>query len=157
MENEKIALSWKIELLSILGTTVLAVLILLPILRNVPEYQFFIYNSVIIFVFFMLTRYIFLLKFTPFARFAPLKAIFIFATIPLLVYLIDGLAEFQFFLDEEGANSIVLHLPASKQMSISNYIRSEMVFFGVGAIITSFIFPIRMIISIWKVRNRNTV
>ena len=92
MDKEKIVIRWKIEFIAVICTIVLTSLVLLPILRNVPEYQFFVYNVIIVFTFFTLTRYIFLLKFTPFSKFTPLKAIFIFAIIPVLVYLIDGLA-----------------------------------------------------------------
>ena len=107
--------------------------------------------------FFTLARYIFLLRFAPFARFMPLKVVFIFLAIPLLVFLIDGLSMFQNYLDEEGTYSLVSHLDIDRQIPLSKYIRAEVIFFGVGAIITTIIFPFRMIISIWRGRNRNTI
>lgn len=159
MINKQSALlqSWKIEIVALLFTGVLLLLIMLPILRNVPDFPFMTYNICTIVVFFTLIRYLFLLRFTPFARFAPLKASLIFLSIPLLVFLIDGLAEFQFQLDEEGTYSMVSHLDISKQLPLSRYIRAEMVFFATGAIISGLLLPIRMIVSLWRVINRNTV
>ncbi|GLR17653.1 hypothetical protein [Portibacter lacus] len=150
-------IAWQIELVSLIITGVLVAIVLVPIFKNVPNFQYLTYNVVAIATFFTLIRYIFLLRYTPFARFAPLKIIFVFLAIPLFIYLMDGLSEFQNQLDEEGTYSMVSHLTTSKQIPLSKYIRSEMIFFGVGALITTFILPFRMIISIWRVRNRNTI
>lgn len=69
----------------------------------------------------------------------------------------DGLSEFQFFLDEEGTYAIVDHLRIDRQIPLSKYIRSETIFFGVGALIATIALPIRMLVSIWRVINRNTI
>ena len=49
------------------------------------------------------------------------------------------------------------HLHVTKQTSLINYIKNEMIFFGVGSIITGIILPFRMIISLWRMRNKGTV
>jgi hypothetical protein len=153
----KMKFEWQVELVSWIITGILTAAVLLPILRNVPDFEYLVYNITSIVVFITLIRYIFLLRFVPFKRFAPVKAILIFVTIPLFVYLMDGLSEFQNALDENGTYSMVAHLDIDKQIPLSKYIRSEMIFFGVGALISSAILPFRMIISIWRVLNRNTV
>ena len=158
--NEKtkaIKLSWSVELLALLVSVVLLIMVMMPIYKNVPEYPFMIYNVAAIITFFTLARYIFLLRFAPFARIMPLKLLFIFLAIPLLVFLMDGLSMFQNYLDEEGTYVLVSHLDRDQQIPLSKYIRTEVLFFGVGAIITTIIFPFRMIVSIWRGRNRNTV
>ncbi len=157
LKLESLKLAWKVEGISVLLTGLIIALVMLPIFRNIPDFRFLVFNIAIIASFFTIVRYIFLLRFTPFSRFAPVKTIFIFLTIPLAIYLIDGLAEFQFYLDDEGTYDMVSHLEINKQVQLSKYIRSEIVFFGVGAILATLIFPIRMIISLWKVRNRNKV
>jgi len=81
----------------------------------------------------------------------------IFLAIPIFIYFMDGMSSFQNMLDEDGTYSMVSHLEIGKQMPISNYIRSEMIFFGTGALIGTFCLPFRMIISIWRVINRGTV
>ena len=156
-QYQSLSFKWKVEIIAILITFVFTALILLPIMQNSPDFPFMVFNIAAIVIFITLIRYLFLLRFTPLARFMPLKVVIVFLSIPLLVYLIDGLAEFQFELDEEGTYSMVSHLDVNKQLPLSKYIRSEMIFFTTGAIIGTLLLPIRMIISIWKVKNRNTV
>jgi len=149
--------SWQFEIVSLLITSVLVIVIMLPIFKNVPDFPFLIYNLLAITAFFTFIRYIFLLRFTPFARYAPIKVVMIFLAIPIFIYFMDGMSSFQNMLDEDGTYSMVSHLEIGKQMPISNYIRSEMIFFGTGALIGTFCLPFRMIISIWRVINRGTV
>ncbi|WP_235297452.1 hypothetical protein [Portibacter marinus] len=149
--------SWQFEMISIFITGVLLTVILLPIFKNVPDFPFLVYNLTAIFLFFTFVRYLFLLRFTPFARYTPVKLILTFLSIGIFVYLMDGLSSFQNMLDEQGTYSMVSHLEIDKQIPLSKYIRTEMIFFGTGALIATFCLPFRMIISIWRVRNRNTV
>lgn len=157
MDKQHLTLKWSLEMVAFLITGILTALILMPIILNVPNYVFLFYNSAIIFIFFTLIRYVFLLKLTPFARFSPVKVVFIFIALPLIIFLTDGLTEFQYFLDENGAYGLVEHLNIKKQIPLSKYIKSEMLFFAVGSIIVTAILPVRMIISLWRVKNRNTI
>ncbi len=149
--------SWQIEIIAIIIGCVVMILFMLPVFKNVPDFPFMLYNISTILTFLILVRYLFLLRFVPFARFTPIKIVLIFLMIPLLIFLIDGLSEFQNQLDEEGTYSMVSHLPIDIQIPLSKYIRSEMIFFAVAAIVSAILIPIRMIISIWRVMNRNTV
>ncbi len=81
----------------------------------------------------------------------------IFAVIPLLLYLVDNVYDFQSFLDQEGIYSILDKLNGKNQGGYAKYIKSEMMFFWAGAFITSLLIPIRMIVSLWRMRHRNTV
>jgi hypothetical protein len=40
---------------------------------------------------------------------------------------------------------------------MTQYIRSEFLFFGVGSVIVSILLPFRMIISVWRTKNKGTV
>jgi len=68
-----------------------------------------------------------------------------------------ALSDFHNFLDEQGLQTLVEHLNVKTQTRLMNYMKSEMIFFGVGAIISGLILPFRMLISLWRVRNRGTV
>ena len=157
MLSKSIKVSWLFEAIAWIATGLALLLILLPIIQNVPDFPFLYENIWAVILFITLMRYIFLLRATPFRRFAPVKIIFIFVAIPLIIFLLDGLSEFQFYLDEKGTYEMVSHLNINKQIPLSNYIRSEMIFFSVGAIIGAALLPIRMIISLWRVRNRNRI
>ena len=149
---------WSLEILWWLITIILTVLIMLPIYTNVgSNYPYYTANVAFIFVFLTFTRYIFLLRYAPFSHSDMVKGILIFIPIPLFFYFIDALYDFQRFLDEEGLVTILGNLNSEAQFQIAKYIQYEKLFFGSGAIITLVLFPIRMIVSIWRVRNRGTV
>ena len=71
--------------------------------------------------------------------------------------LINQINVFQTFLDENGIEGIVGDLPFGKREQIAKFIRAEMLFFGVGSVIGSIILPFRLLISVWRTRNRGTI
>ena len=134
-----------------------AVLILIPIfLRNI-NFPFLAYNILFILIFINYTRIGFLLKHTPFAWSLVAKLLFVFTTIPLSFLLVEGITLFQRFLDEQGIQSILTHLPMQDQGSIGKYIQSEMIFFGVGSLVAAVFLCLRCIVSIWRVKNDGKV
>jgi hypothetical protein len=75
----------------------------------------------------------------------------------MFFYFMDSLYDFQRFLDEDGLISLMGSLNIDQQYGLAKYIRYEKLFFGTGAMVTIIMLPIRMIVSIWRVRNRGTV
>lgn len=136
----------------------LTLLIMLPIYSSINHsYPFYLPNMFFIVVFITLTRYIFLLKHTWFAYKEWVKVIFVFLPIPLLIYSTDALYDFQRFLDEDGTAAILGELNADGQYKMAKYIRYQKLFFGTGAILVEILFPFRMLVSLWRRRNRGTV
>jgi len=156
MEKMKLQ-KWYSEIVWLIVSIILAVAVLLPIKTSVPDYPFYAYNLIYVFGAVHFTRYIFLLKYTPFSHSKWFKLIVIFTAIPAIVLLIDGMAEFQAEWDYTGFQEFLGHLRPDKHNALSRYIRSEFIFLGVTTVISAIILPIRMIISLWRVRNRNTV
>ncbi len=144
-----------LELLWWLVTAIVAAAILFPIINNLESYPFFNSNLVFIVVFITLTRYAFLLNHTILAKAELVKVGIVLISVPCIFLLIEGLSNFQSYLDEEGLNKLMPFMNLDKQQDMINYIKSEMLFFGVGAIIIAILFPFRMIMSIWKNRNSN--
>ena len=132
-------------------------IVLFPVFQNTVEYPFWSYNILYILLFITYARYIFQLKHTWVAKLFWIKIIFIFTSIPVTFLLIEGINKFQVYLDEQGIEAFLGHLPYENQLSMSTYIRTQMIFFGTAASIGSVIWPIRLIISIWRVRNRGTI
>lgn len=155
MNNSGLKLS--LELMMWLFTGVLVVLVLLPIYLNVTDYPFYLSNILFIIIFFTLARYIFLLKHTIVARSMIFKMGMMLLSIPLLMYLLGSVSSFQGFADDIGLQTLVTDLSIPKQESMMKYIKTEMIFFGVGAVIVALLFPIRMLVSIWRGINKNTV
>ena len=146
-----------VELLWWLLTALLAALVLLPIYLQVQNYPFWTMNILFIVVFVTCTRFIFLLRFTFLANRFWWKFALIFLSIPFVFFLIQELTGFQTYLDEQGVEAVAGLLPLKQQEAMINYIYNEFLLFAVGAIISAFVFPFRLAVSIWRVRNRNQV
>lgn len=146
-----------LELIWWLFTTVLVIVVLLPVYTRVEAYPFYLTNVIYIVTFVTLTRYIFLLKYTFLAGRQALKVIFFFLCLPLLFYLGQELNYFQTFLDEEGVTAVVGNLDLPSQASLVRYIRNEMLLFGVGSMVAGVVFPLRLLVSVWRFRNRGEV
>jgi hypothetical protein len=77
--------------------------------------------------------------------------------IPVIFIGFNKFYDFRIFLDEIGIQELVSSYNENEQKSLSLYIRSEMIFFGTGFIISAMLVPMKMIWSIWKQYNRNEV
>lgn len=146
-----------IELIWWAFTVILAAIIIFPIWINAPLFPFFFQNIILVAAFVTFTRYIFLLPSTLIARQKWIKVFVIAVSAILFFVLTTALSDFHNFLDEQGLQTLVDHLNVNAQTRMMNYMKGEMIFFGVGAIIAGIILPFRMLISLWRVRNRGTV
>ncbi len=131
-------------------------LILMPVFNNVEDYQFYAYNILFIMVFFTFLRYIFLLHQTPMIYNATAKLGIAVLCIPLLFILFQGFYLYQAAVNEYGPEDFFNIRAGSDPMRTVQYIHSEMVLFAVGAIIVSTMMPFRMLMSVWKTKNRGT-
>lgn len=153
MRKQKVFL----ELVWWLITVALVCLVLFPIAQVTDRYPFYRINTVYVITFITIARYLFLLKYSLWGKFQYLKLILIFLSIPFIFYLSNQLNAFLGYLDEETLDAVIGHLSPDRQASMDRYIRSEMLFFGVSSIITAVLLPFRLVISIWRQRNRGTV
>jgi hypothetical protein len=132
----------------------IAVLVVAPIMLNTTTFPFYLSNVLYVIAFLTLTRYIFLLPYTWFARKEIIKIVMVFLCIPIAFFAVQELNLFQTFLDENGTEALVGNgLPLKKRESLGKYIHSEILLFGVGTTVSSVIFPFRLILSIWRGRN----
>lgn len=147
------SLKWRAELLFLLITAIVTLLIILPVYLYYGNlYPFYFYNIWFVFLFLLFTRYIFLLRLTPFSHQKMFKLILLFLCIPLFLYFIDGIYEFQRYMDETGFVGISKD-DMDEAASMSKYTRYQFLLFGVGTIITFVLLPLRMVVSIWRVTN----
>lgn len=155
MKQTMLAIS--LELLFWILTAIIAAAVLYPIYQVTNDYYFLIPNIVFIVVLVTCTRYIFLLKHTWLARLQAVKTAIIFGSIWGLFLLMEQLNKFQTFLDEEGPEALLTGLSGAELTSMVGYIRSEMLFFGVGSILALLVLCGRLLQSIWNYRNRGVV
>ncbi|MDB4538888.1 hypothetical protein OAG16_04095 [Saprospiraceae bacterium] len=155
--NKEQSLTLKMELVWWILTAVIAFAVLFPIMKSVDKYPFLFPNLVFIVVFITFTRYIFLLKHTILANRQLLKVIIFFLCLPLFTYLVNELTSVRTFLDERGIDSLVKNLNYDRHWSFANYVKTEMYFFGAASLVVTALLPLRLLLSVWRNRNRGTV
>ena len=146
-----------LELIWWVVTAIIALIVLYPIISKITDYPFLFTNLLFIIAFITITRYIFLLKHTFLAYQQRLKVIIALLCIPFLFFLVQEITNFQTFLDEQGIEALVGNLSYANREEMGSYIRNEILLFGVGSAICTVLFFFRLIISVWRVRNRGTV
>lgn len=143
-----------LEVVFLLITVLLIVAFIFPIFDYYgPPFQFYFSNILFIFVFLTYTRYIFLLPYTPFSHTKRLKLVFIFLSIPLIMYGLDRLLEFQAYLDEVGFVDISGD-DINQASKYATYARTQYLFFCSAALVVMIILPLRMVVSIWRIVNK---
>lgn len=155
--NREQSLHFRLEIIWWIFTMIFAAGVLYPILTKVADYPFLVTNVIFIIVFVTFTRYIFLLKHTFLAKQQIIKVAFVLVSIPIIFMLINQINLFQTFLDEYGIEGLVGDLPFGKREGIAKFIRAEMLFFGVGSVISAIILTFRLVVSIWRTKNKGTV
>lgn len=147
----------RLEIIWWILTTLFILGVLLPIRAHWNTYSFLWSNSIFILVFITLTRYTFLLSYTFLANRERLKVVLFFLCIPLVFLLVQELNRFQLFLDYNGLEALLGFSAEYMNNSLINYTYNEMLLFSVGSIVSGIIFPLRLLLSIWRKRNVGTV
>ncbi|MBK6372092.1 MAG: hypothetical protein IPF67_02255 [Saprospiraceae bacterium] len=133
-----------LEVLWILVAVIIAAIVITPIYFNAEHFPFYWTNGIFVFAFITYTRLMFFINSSMLTLHVSVKLFFLATAVPFTFLLIDMFNDFQVYLDNNG----------QKQISMEIYLRNEILLFGVGAIITSIIFPVFIVISIWRFRNR---
>jgi len=158
LKDNSLALKLLMEFVFLLITGIVIYVVLTPLLGKFVNQEYLIINAVYIFTAITLTRYIFLLKFTFLANVMPLKILLVFACIPLIFFTIEKLQNFQEFIDQKGLEGFDTYFSADlsfdEKMKVLGYFKQEFIFSGIAATTAAAIFPIRMIISIWRTYNK---
>lgn len=157
MTKNVTAQAWKVEILWWIVTAIICVLVMLPIYTTTPDFPLIKFNIIYIVLAITYTRYIFLLRHTPVAWSIPFKIVIPCTALIVFVLMGDGLMQLQNMLDEDGFLTFLSHLDGDTAQSMYRYIRSEYFFFGVTCVIGAILLPIRMIVSIWRQKNRGTI
>lgn len=154
--NKDLKILVRLELVWLLVTAVILVAVIFPIYDANSDCPFLIPNFIFILTFVTFIRYIFFLKFTLIRYLQWIKVLLILVCIPLVAYIFQELNVFIRYADEIGIQSLYLDLPEGKQSVLIEYTKTEMLFFGVGSLISACVFPFRMLISFWRTYNLGT-
>ena len=155
--NKSTLLKIALELLWWLITAIVVWVVLQPIHKAMHVWVFEWTNIFFVVVLITLTRYMFLLRHTFIAPHQVLKIALMLLMVPLGFVLIERINEFLGYIEEQTWEPVVGHLPPMQQPAVQEYIWGEMLFFGVGSALATPAFAIRMMLSIWRTRNRGTI
>jgi hypothetical protein len=149
MQSQTIRLEFLWWLLTGLATT----LILLPIAIYTKNYPFWVSNVLFIITFLTFTRYLFLLPVTFFAHLQVFKVVLLFLCIPIFVFSIRELNNFQIFVDYNDTEDLIGLMSYKTMSAMREYVYNEFLLFGVGSLVATVILPFRLVISVWRSRN----
>jgi len=78
---------------------------------------------------------------------------------PLVIsYLVGYIFEFVQLINAQGIEAFMFYdASEDKRESIHQFVRNEYLFFGVGSVIAVVVFPIRMLISLWRFYNKSGI
>ncbi len=144
-----------LEIIWWLITAVMVIIIMYPIWANFPAYKFNMINIISIVAFITFTRYTFFLKYTFLAPLQKAKIAFVLFTIAIVATLMTQIQSFNVWIDG-GDPDILLQSVGKTDMRepLLNYIKSEYVFFVVAAIVSALFLSGRLLVSVWRLRNR---
>lgn len=134
-------------------TLILAFAAVLPIYLNDIDFPFYTANIAFVVIFITFTRYTFLLKYTWLYDQTYVKIGIIAFSLLIAVSLLNWLFMFNRFVDEQGLHDLTYHLNYNQQMTLVKYIQTEVLFFGVGSVVSSVVLPVRLMISVWRDYN----
>jgi len=146
-----------LELIWWVITAVVVAVVLYPIYKAMYVWPFRTWNIIFIVGLLTLGRYVFLLKHTFMAKRQILKIALLLLMFPLTFSFVDGLHSFMNYIEEHSWDTLTGHLPMGQKEATERYIWNEMLFFGVGSVIAAPVFAGRLMLSIWRTRNRGTV
>ena len=155
-QNEKAKLL-AIEGISLLMTAVVVVVVMYPIWTQFPEFKFQWTNVLYIIAFLTFTRYTFLLRYTFLAKAQNVKIGFILLTLIIILGLVTQIQDFNVWIDAGDPERLMPLVPQSKRDGLLNYIKSEFLFFAVGAVVASTFLAGRLLMSVWRTRNKEGV
>jgi hypothetical protein len=150
-------LKLQLELLWWLITATIVFVIMYPISRDYPSFNHFYKNILFIVCFVTFTRYIFFLQYTFLAQAQVVKVGLILISILAISSIVLQMNEFQREAANYNIDDLLKTVAQPKREKLWSYIKSEIVFFAMGSIIAGIILPIRLVISIWRVKNTGKV
>ena len=144
-----------LEVIWWLVTAVIVGVVMYPIWINFPEFKFNVVNIINIIAFVTFTRYTFFLKYTFIAYQEKIKIGFVLFTLMIIIAISTQIQSFNVWMDGGDPDVLLSSVgKSSLRESLLNYIKSEFLFFVVGAIVAAIVLAGRLLISVWSVRNR---
>ncbi len=142
---------WMVTMLIVLG-------VLYPIYTSMGlDFPFYYQNVGLIVIAVTLLRFVFWLKHTWLGPFKWTKLVLFFGVIPVFIFVVDSFLKFNQFYDQTGFSGMLFHLEPQTALAVSKYIQIEFLFFCTAAFFSLIAFAIRMVVSLWRMKNKGYV
>ena len=142
-----------IELIWWMITAIIAFAVVYPINNAGVNWVFQTWNIIFVVLLVTFARHIFLLRFSLIGRRQIFKAVLMVLMIALTCSLISNLNSVMNYVEENTWQPLTGQLLPAKQRGMEDYIWTEMLFFGVGCVVSAPLFAGRLFMSIWKQHN----
>ena len=146
----------QLELLWWLFTGLVLTILYLPLLIHDIRFPFLGYNAFFVISAISITRWIFQLRHSFIAYSLPLKFLLMFASVVIIMLSYRGISLLNIYNDENGYYALFNHLDLNTRYRMAAYVNWEFMFFGIAASLAALLFPFRLLVSIWRVKNRGT-
>lgn len=156
MANKYLYTKIRLELLWWLFTILVVVIVYLPITLNQIDFPYQYHNWAFIILSITISRLIFQLRHSFLAHNLVLKMLFMFLSVVVFMQAYRGVSLLNIFNDENGYYHIFEHLPLEKRYRMAAYVNWQFFLFGIATMVASILFPFRLLISIFRVKNRGT-
>lgn len=136
-------------------TAVILSVVMFPIWKDFPQFPFNITNIIYVVCFITFTRYAFFLKHTFMATWQNGKIAFVLCVFAISGILMVQLQDFNVWYDN-GDPDILLKTVKKEHVrpNLLEYIRTEYLFFAVASSISAFLLAGRLLVSVWRLKNR---
>lgn len=146
------------ELVWWIVTAVILVVVMFPIWKNFPDFKFNSTNIAYVVCFVTFTRYAFFLKHTFLGDWEKGKIAFVLCVFALAGILLVQLQDFNVWYDNGDPDTLLKTVEKQSQRpALLEYIRTEFILFAVASAIAAFALAGRLLVSVWRLRNRGKV
>ncbi len=141
---------WYLEITWWVISTVIAVIVILPIWSAGVTFRFYIYNIIFVMAGVNLLRYLLFFEHHPYSKSKSFKIAIIFC-VPILFFpVLEGLHDFIEYNDHEGLQTGMDHLNHKHKNFLIRYIRIEYLLLGISTMAGLLLLIIKMIRSLWR-------
>jgi hypothetical protein len=154
MSNKYLYTKIRLELFWWLFTGLMVVMVYLPMAIHDIDFPYKYYNWAFIILAITITRLIFQLRHSFLAFNLVLKLLLMFASVVVFMQAYRGIGLLNIFNDERGYYFLFEHLPLDLRYRMAAYVNGQYFLFGIASMVAAIAFPIRLLISIFRVHNR---
>ncbi len=142
------------ELVGLLLAILVSLVVIWPFILYKVDFPFIKFNFILVFISITFVRWQFFIKFSFFKDSLILHGFLFIAAIIAIIGFYGTYGDFKLFIQEVSLSSLFGHLNFKEAVWIREYLKNEFSFFSVFGIISSALFIIKLIKSVFRIVNK---